>query len=345
LTLKATSTGTPAVGFGTAINFIGQTATSNFENAGFIAVASTDITPGSEDFRMRFGLQEAGGTYSTKMDLDSAGNLQIDGDLTVSGANINTGVDNVILNIDRTVASGDPQNTFKRVLTLNAPTDGTPAIGYGTALGFQCQTTAGPSPNIESAGYIAVTATDLSAGLEDFEMSFGLVTNGAAFTEKMTLSNQGYLVASSATFGNIDIDTTSGQIDTNNGFDLTLDSDGGDVIVNDRLTVNVTLQTPSADTVTSGNISVGSSITKFTTTSSGQTSTLDAGNDGQFKTLVRTTANTGGNMVVTVTNAGWKGGSSGTITFGDQGDSCFLQYIAGYGWIVVGVGNPQPVFA
>jgi hypothetical protein len=90
LTLKSTTTGTPATGMGTAINFVGQTAVSNFENAGFISVVSTDITPTDEDFSMRFGLMQAGGTYTTKMDLDSAGNLQIDGDLTVTGGDITT---------------------------------------------------------------------------------------------------------------------------------------------------------------------------------------------------------------------------------------------------------------
>ena len=97
LTLKTTSTGTPAVGFGTAINFVGQTAVSNFENAGFIAVAATDITSTSEDFRMRFGLMAAGNDYTTVMDLDSLGNLQIDGTLQVTGNNIkNSDGDSVI---------------------------------------------------------------------------------------------------------------------------------------------------------------------------------------------------------------------------------------------------------
>lgn len=396
LTVKTTSTGTPAVGFGTAINFVGQTGVSNFENAGFIAVASTDITGTAEDFRMRFGLMENGTDYTTKMDLDSAGNLQIDGelevtgniikkssgttvvtfsgtnlttlagdialggntirdsastpaieltganvevfgDLTVTGANIGTGVDDSILTIDRTTAGTSAE--FRRALILKSASSGTPSVGYGTAMSFTGQTS---SSNFEDAGYIAVKSTDHTPGSEDFKMHFGLMENGATYTDKMSLTSNGYLVASSATFGNIDIDTTNGQIDTNNGFDLTLDSDGGDVFVNDRLTVEVTLQCPSDDTVTSGAISIGTASTIFTTTNSNQTSTLAAGNDGQFKSLVRSGDTLGGQMVVTVTNAGWKTSGTGTITFGNIGDSCLLQYI-GDKWYAV--GSNDVVFA
>jgi len=35
----------------------------------------------------------------------------------------------------------------------------------------------------------------------------------------------------------------------------------------------------------------------------------------------------GGDMVITVTNAGWKTSGTGTITFNDIGDACTLQYI------------------
>jgi hypothetical protein len=166
-------------------------------------------------------------------------------------------------------------------------------------------------------------------------MSFGLMQNGATFAEKMALDSTGYLTATSATFGAIDINTSTGQIDTNGGADLTLDSDGGDVIVNDRLTVNVTLQTPSEDTVTSGGMSIGTSITEFTTGASGETSTLGAANFGQFKSLYRSTSGAGA-MVVTVTSAGWKNGNNGTITFGNQGDSCLLQYMSDGRWYILG---------
>jgi hypothetical protein len=44
--------------------------------------------------------------------------------------------------------------------------------------------------------------------------------------------------AQQATIGNIDINRNNGQIDTNSGFNLTLDSDGGTVLINDNLNVD-----------------------------------------------------------------------------------------------------------
>ena len=64
----------------------------------------------------------------------------------------------------------------------------------------------------------------------------------------------------------------------------------------------------------------------FVTGGSGETSTLAAGTEGQIKVLALKTDG-GGDMVTTVTNAGWKSSGTGTITFGDIGDTCTLQYI------------------
>ena len=251
LVTRVESTGTPAVGLGNIISMETETVANTFGVSGYLETISTAATAGVLDtFRMNFGVMNTVGGVTTtvpRMTLEGNGDLQIDGDLTVSGNEIKS--------------SG-----------------GTTAITLSGA-------------NISSTG--------------------------------------------SATFGVIDINTTIGQIDTNSGSDLTLDSDGGDVIVNDRLTVNVTLQTPSEDTTTTGNINIGTAVTEFTTGASGETSTLPSANIGQFKTLVRTTTGAGA-MVVTVTNAGWKGGASGTITFGNQGDSCFLQYLNDGRWYILG---------
>jgi hypothetical protein len=43
----------------------------------------------------------------------------------------------------------------------------------------------------------------------------------------------------------------------------------------------------------------------------------------------------GGDMVITVSNAGWKASGTGTITFNDIGDGCTLQYINNK-WFCVG---------
>jgi hypothetical protein len=70
------------------------------------------------------------------------------------------------------------------------------------------------------------------------------------------------------------------------------------------------------------NLLLGASY--FTTTAS-ETATLAAGTNGQIKTFMM--AGDGGDMVITVQNAGWKTAGTGTITFNDIGDGCMLQYI------------------
>ena len=74
----------------------------------------------------------------------------------------------------------------------------------------------------------------------------------------------------------------------------------------------------------------------YFTTAAAETATLAAGTDGQVKTLMM--AGDSGDMVVTVTNAGWKASGTGTITFGDIGDACTLQYINSK-WYAVGING------
>jgi hypothetical protein len=59
-------------------------------------------------------------------------------------------------------------------------------------------------------------------------------------------------------------------------------------------------------------------------TNGAETATLAAGTDGQVKVLAMSADL--GNMVITVTNAGWKTSGTGTITFDDIGDACTLMY-------------------
>jgi hypothetical protein len=80
--------------------------------------------------------------------------------------------------------------------------------------------------------------------------------------------------------------------------------------------------------------------TSYITTTGAEVATLAAGVSGQIKTFVM--VSDGGDMVITVTNAGWKTSGTGTITFGDIGDACTLQYVNSK-WY--GIGNNGCVFA
>lgn len=65
--------------------------------------------------------------------------------------------------------------------------------------------------------------------------------------------------------------------------------------------------------------------TSYFSTSAAETATLAAGVPGQIKVFAMTADS--GDMVITVTNAGWKTSGTGTITFNDIGDCCVLQYV------------------
>jgi len=80
--------------------------------------------------------------------------------------------------------------------------------------------------------------------------------------------------------------------------------------------------------------------TSYFSTSASETATLAAGVNGQVKTFAMFADN--GDMVITVTNAGWKSSGTGTITFDTIGDACTLQYINGK-WFCI--GNNGAVFA
>jgi hypothetical protein len=76
--------------------------------------------------------------------------------------------------------------------------------------------------------------------------------------------------------------------------------------------------------------------TSYFTTAAAETATLSAGVEGQIKVFSAVDV-TAGNMVITVTNAGWKSSGTGTITFSARGQSCILQYTASK-WFVIGAG-------
>jgi hypothetical protein len=99
--------------------------------------------------------------------------------------------------------------------------------------------------------------------------------------------------------------------------------------------VNVTgnLRLSGSEDLSSGSAINLEVTASYFSTLTAETATLAAGENGQIKTLMMVAD--GGDMVITVTNAGWKTSGTGTITFDTIGDSCILQYIASK-WFVIG---------
>lgn len=80
--------------------------------------------------------------------------------------------------------------------------------------------------------------------------------------------------------------------------------------------------------------------TSYFTTGAAETATLAAGAAGQVKVLAM--YGDGGDMVITVTNAGWKSSGTGTVTFDSIGQACTLMYINSK-WFCI--GNNGATFA
>ena len=89
-----------------------------------------------------------------------------------------------------------------------------------------------------------------------------------------------------------------------------------------------------------GAINLTTTATYFSTSGGAATATLAAGYNGQIKTIMMVAD--GGDMVVTVTNAGWKSSGTGSITFDTIGDAVTLQYINSK-WFCI--GNNGTAFA
>jgi len=123
-------------------------------------------------------------------------------------------------------------------------------------------------------------------------------------------------------------------------FEFTTTDGGTSVHVEELTRPRNSFQNPlfmaSSEDVSSGSAMDLTVATSYFTTGGAETATLAAGSDGQVKHMCM--VGDSGDMVVTVTNAGWKSSGTGTITFNDIGDSVTLLYVNSK-WFAVGVNG------
>ena len=122
-------------------------------------------------------------------------------------------------------------------------------------------------------------------------------------------------------------------------------SDGGSTVyINDLSRPRATFGNPiflaSSENLGTGNAASLSTTASYFSTAGASTATLASGINGQIKTFMMVADS--GDMVITVSNAGWKTAGTGTITFTTIGDGCTLQYINSK-WYCI--GNNGAVFA
>jgi hypothetical protein len=111
-------------------------------------------------------------------------------------------------------------------------------------------------------------------------------------------------------------------------------SDGGATISIFDLNQNFDpIYLPSAEDLANAAAASLTKTTSYFSTAASETATLAAGSPGQVKVFAMYADS--GDMVITVTNAGWKTSGTGTITFTAIGQACTLMYINNK-WFAIG---------
>lgn len=190
-----------------------------------------------------------------------------------------------------------------------------------------------------------------------------ITTNGniSVTNTGVTRLNAGTGISLSGANGNVTVSTTiTGGTVTSVGLtSSTLTVSGSPIVSTGTITVDLPNNVAISGNITSSNLTTSGSIfltgsenllnggaanllvtASYITTTGVSTATLAAGANGQIKTFMM--ADYGGNMVITVTNAGWKVSGTGTISFNARGVGVTLQYINNK-WFCI--GNNNCVFA
>jgi len=130
LTLRATSTGTPAAGIGPSIEFESETAAGgpgNIEIGGLIASEATDVGGATEDFDFVFSTMAGGTAAAERMRIASTGIVTapvFSGDLTIDGS--------AFVTVDTAGQFTDDDVTLMTAAAIN---DRILSFGYSTTVG------------------------------------------------------------------------------------------------------------------------------------------------------------------------------------------------------------------
>jgi hypothetical protein len=310
-------------GIGTVANANASTGVLTFDNTGVLNIlAGTGISLSSSNGNVTISSNGGGNGSSGTVTSVGVNSSTLSVNTTSSGNIVSSG--NIIVNLPSFANLAGTYtyptvtvDQYGRVTTIaNASSVGTVSSVNLTTSGVGIQVSGGP---ITSSGNITVIntgVTRLSAGTGiNLSGSNGNVTVSATVTGG-TVTSVG-LSSSSLTVTNSPVTSTG--------------------IMNVELPANVAITgrflLSGSENLASGDAANLSVTASYFTTTSPSTATLAAGTAGLIKTFMM--VGDGGDMVITVTNAGWKSSGTGTITFGDIGDGCTLQYINSK-WFCIG---------
>jgi hypothetical protein len=215
---------------------------------------------------------------------------------------------------------------------------GATRLALGTVSGSQTINYAlGHFQTLTTAGSVSLAFTNFPvagiAGVVSVQVTVASTAHTLTLPAAVSVNNTGILGLNPST--NVITFATTGTYT----FQFVSSDAGATITVND---VNKRIQpfnNSSEDLAASGAANLALTTSYFSTAAA-ETATLAAGVNGQIKTFAMYA--TSGDMVITVTNAGWKSSGTGTITFDTIGDACTLQYINSK-WFCI--GNNGAVFA
>lgn len=267
---------------------------------------------------------------------------QGNGNVTISSTGGGNGAGGTVTSVGvlpvsnaRITVSGSPITTNGNI-TLDLATTGiTPGSYTYPTLSVDAY---GRVTSIASANSVGtVTSVGIAPGA-------GISVTGSPVTSSgtMTVINTGVTrisagagISVSGPNGNITISSTSagGTVTSVGLSSSSLVVSGSPVTTTGTMTVELPSNVPvtgqlllnGSENLASGAAASLTVTASYFTTTGASTATLAAGTNGQIKTFMMVAD--GGDMVITVTNAGWKSSGTGTITFNDIGDGCTLQYI------------------
>jgi hypothetical protein len=116
-------------------------------------------------------------------------------------------------------------------------------------------------------------------------------------------------------------------------FEFTTVNGGSAISIVDLIRNRDPLYLPSAEDLAASAPASLTKTTSYFSTSGAEAATLATGYAGQIKVFAMYA--TTGNMVITVSDAGWKTSGTGTATFTATGQSCTLMYINSK-WFCIG---------
>jgi len=165
-----TTSGVPGAGIGTAIGFEAETSAGNNELGATLSAVTTNVSSGAENFQLAVSLMNSGAAVTEVARFTQDKKLGIG--TTTPGTAIEAVVD------DANTSSISSAGRFTHT------TSGTPAVGIGTAIDFQTETTSGTN---KLGGAIYTTATAVTLGSENFDMGLAVMQQGVASTEVIRL--------------------------------------------------------------------------------------------------------------------------------------------------------------